>query len=169
MPSCPHVGAPCVLQSLDKALKSALRSDLEDTTLALLMTPAHFDAYLLRRATKVHNLYLYISKCRSLTVTVHFTGLLLYITTAWDYVNGLSWQCRSSVFCSCSYTHFHLEAASYSSHSLIWWLLSSDLVLNVCCPGLSCQVWGSNQLPSGHSPAFPSRLICNKSPKEYNT
>lgn len=41
------------LQSLDKALKSALRSDLEDVSLALLMTPPQFDAYLLRKATKV--------------------------------------------------------------------------------------------------------------------
>ncbi|XP_040013792.1 annexin A1-like [Xiphias gladius] len=37
---------------LDTALKKALRSDLEDVTLALLMAPAHFDAYLLRKATK---------------------------------------------------------------------------------------------------------------------
>ncbi|XP_044030521.1 annexin A1-like [Siniperca chuatsi] len=37
---------------LDKALKSALRSDLEEVCLALLMTPAHFDAYQLRKATK---------------------------------------------------------------------------------------------------------------------
>lgn len=43
----------CLLQSLDKALKSALRSDLEDVSLALLMTPPQFDAYLLRKATKV--------------------------------------------------------------------------------------------------------------------
>ncbi|KAK5851705.1 hypothetical protein PBY51_023239 [Eleginops maclovinus] len=39
-------------KSLEKALKSALRSDLEDVTLALLMDPPHFDAYLLRKATK---------------------------------------------------------------------------------------------------------------------
>ncbi|XP_074546494.1 annexin A1-like [Halichoeres trimaculatus] len=39
-------------ERLDEALKSALRSDLEDVTLALLMTPAHFDAYELRQATK---------------------------------------------------------------------------------------------------------------------
>ncbi|KAM9841303.1 annexin A1-like [Aulostomus maculatus] len=39
-------------EKLDEALKSALRSDLEDVTLALLMTPAHFDAYLFRDATK---------------------------------------------------------------------------------------------------------------------
>lgn len=37
---------------LDTALKSALRSDLEDVSLALLMTPAHFDAYQFRKATK---------------------------------------------------------------------------------------------------------------------
>uniref|UniRef100_H3CI33 Annexin n=1 Tax=Tetraodon nigroviridis TaxID=99883 RepID=H3CI33_TETNG len=37
---------------LDKDLKSCLRSDLEDVSLALLM-PAHFDAYQLRKATKV--------------------------------------------------------------------------------------------------------------------
>ncbi|XP_047200419.1 annexin A1 [Hippoglossus stenolepis] len=37
---------------LDKDLKSALRSDLEDVSLALLMTPAQFDAYLVRKATK---------------------------------------------------------------------------------------------------------------------
>ena len=53
MTSCLHVAAPCVLQSLDAALKKALRSDLEDVSRALLMTPAHFDAYLLRKATKV--------------------------------------------------------------------------------------------------------------------
>ncbi|KAM4719550.1 annexin A1-like isoform 2-T2 [Anableps anableps] len=39
-------------KNLVKSLKSALRSDLEDVALALLMPPAHFDAYLLRRATK---------------------------------------------------------------------------------------------------------------------
>ncbi|XP_061554319.1 annexin A1-like [Phycodurus eques] len=39
-------------QSLNRALKSALRSDLEDISLALLMPPAHFDAYLIRDATK---------------------------------------------------------------------------------------------------------------------
>lgn len=53
-PSCLYVAAPCVLQNLEKALKSALRSDLEDVSLALLMMPAHFDAYLLRKATKVN-------------------------------------------------------------------------------------------------------------------
>ncbi|KAM9338259.1 annexin A1-like [Symphorus nematophorus] len=37
---------------LDKDLKKALRSDLEDVSLALLMQPTHFDAYLLRKATK---------------------------------------------------------------------------------------------------------------------
>lgn len=42
-----------VLQSLECALKSALRSDLEDVCLALLKTPAQFDAYLFRKATKV--------------------------------------------------------------------------------------------------------------------
>lgn len=44
----------CV-QRLDKALKSALRSDLEDVSLALLMSPANFDAYLIRKATKVQS------------------------------------------------------------------------------------------------------------------
>ncbi|KAF3848795.1 hypothetical protein F7725_015292 [Dissostichus mawsoni] len=39
-------------KSLEKALKSALSSDLEDVSLALLMDPPHFDAYLLRKATK---------------------------------------------------------------------------------------------------------------------
>ncbi|XP_030291778.1 annexin A1-like [Sparus aurata] len=39
-------------ERLDEALESALRSDLEDVTLALIMAPAHFDAYLLRKATK---------------------------------------------------------------------------------------------------------------------
>ncbi|XP_060917661.1 annexin A1-like [Labrus mixtus] len=37
---------------LDEALESALRHDLEDVTLALLMTPTRFDAYELRQATK---------------------------------------------------------------------------------------------------------------------
>lgn len=39
-------------ERLDRALKSALRSDLEDVCLALLMMPAHFDAHVLRKATK---------------------------------------------------------------------------------------------------------------------
>ncbi|CAJ1070838.1 annexin A1-like [Xyrichtys novacula] len=39
-------------ERLDEALKSVLRSDLEDAILALLMTPAEFDAYELRQATK---------------------------------------------------------------------------------------------------------------------
>lgn len=39
-------------QILEKDLKSVLRSDLEDVSLALLMPPTHFDAYLLRKATK---------------------------------------------------------------------------------------------------------------------
>lgn len=39
-------------ERLDQALKKALRSDLEDVTLALLMPPPQFDAYLLRKATK---------------------------------------------------------------------------------------------------------------------
>lgn len=39
-------------KNLVKDLKSVLRSDLEDVALALLMPPAHFDAFLLRRATK---------------------------------------------------------------------------------------------------------------------
>ena len=48
------VAGYCVLQKLDKALKSVLRSDLEDVSLALLMMPGQFDAYLLRKATKVN-------------------------------------------------------------------------------------------------------------------
>ncbi|XP_053267101.1 annexin A1 [Pleuronectes platessa] len=39
-------------KKLEKDLKSALRSDLEDVSLALLMTPAQFDAHLIRKATK---------------------------------------------------------------------------------------------------------------------
>ncbi|XP_068608799.1 annexin A1-like [Brachionichthys hirsutus] len=39
-------------ESLHEALKSSLSSDLEDVSLALLMTPALFDAHLLRKATK---------------------------------------------------------------------------------------------------------------------
>ncbi|XP_022059728.2 annexin A1-like [Acanthochromis polyacanthus] len=39
-------------QRLEEDLKSVLRSHLEDVSLALLMPPAHFDAYLLRKATK---------------------------------------------------------------------------------------------------------------------
>uniref|UniRef100_A0A3Q2FR87 Annexin n=1 Tax=Cyprinodon variegatus TaxID=28743 RepID=A0A3Q2FR87_CYPVA len=41
-------------KNLVKSLKSVLKSDLEDVALALLMPPAHFDAYLLRKATKVN-------------------------------------------------------------------------------------------------------------------
>uniref|UniRef100_A0A8C6SS39 Annexin n=1 Tax=Neogobius melanostomus TaxID=47308 RepID=A0A8C6SS39_9GOBI len=37
---------------LEKALRSALKSDLEDVTLALLMTPAQLDAHCIRKATK---------------------------------------------------------------------------------------------------------------------
>lgn len=39
-------------ERLAEDLKDALRSDLEDVSLALLMTPAQFDAFQLRRATK---------------------------------------------------------------------------------------------------------------------
>ncbi|KAM9820092.1 annexin A1-like [Neosynchiropus ocellatus] len=39
-------------EDLTQALKRALTSDLEDVTLALLMPPAHFDAFLIRKATK---------------------------------------------------------------------------------------------------------------------
>ncbi|XP_072309746.1 annexin A1-like [Eucyclogobius newberryi] len=39
-------------EHLDKALKSALVRDLEDVSMALLMTPAQFDAYCIRKATK---------------------------------------------------------------------------------------------------------------------
>ncbi|XP_041825913.1 annexin A1-like [Melanotaenia boesemani] len=38
--------------SLEKALKSALSSHFEDVCLALIMRPAHFDAYLLEKAIK---------------------------------------------------------------------------------------------------------------------
>lgn len=41
------------MQSLEGALKSALRSDMEDVCLALLKTPAQLDAYFIRKATKV--------------------------------------------------------------------------------------------------------------------
>ncbi|XP_020780170.1 annexin A1-like [Boleophthalmus pectinirostris] len=37
---------------LEKELKSALKGDLEDVALALLMTPAEFDAFCIREATK---------------------------------------------------------------------------------------------------------------------
>ncbi|KAJ3605004.1 hypothetical protein NHX12_027055 [Muraenolepis orangiensis] len=39
-------------KSLVKELKSELRSDLEDVILGLMLTPAQFDAFLLRKATK---------------------------------------------------------------------------------------------------------------------
>ncbi|XP_040915335.1 annexin A1-like [Toxotes jaculatrix] len=39
-------------KKLDAALKAVLHSHLEDVSLALLMTPARFDAHLLRKATK---------------------------------------------------------------------------------------------------------------------
>ncbi|KAM8872223.1 annexin A1-like [Synchiropus picturatus] len=39
-------------EDLTQALKSAFRFDLEDVTLALLMPPAHYDAFLIRKATK---------------------------------------------------------------------------------------------------------------------
>jgi len=39
-------------EALSDALKAALRSDFEDVTLALLMTPRQFDAHQLRKATK---------------------------------------------------------------------------------------------------------------------
>ncbi|CAN9504790.1 unnamed protein product [Ophioblennius macclurei] len=37
---------------LEKDLEDALRFDLEDVTLALIWSPAHFDSYLIRKATK---------------------------------------------------------------------------------------------------------------------
>ncbi|XP_030598962.1 annexin A1-like [Archocentrus centrarchus] len=39
-------------KKLDEDLKSVMRADLKDICLALLMAPAHFDAYQLRKATK---------------------------------------------------------------------------------------------------------------------
>ncbi|XP_059214125.1 annexin A1-like [Centropristis striata] len=39
-------------KSLEEDLKAVLRSDLEDVALALLKTPAQFDAFLMRKATK---------------------------------------------------------------------------------------------------------------------
>lgn len=83
VPSRLPVAAPCVLQKLEEALKSALRSHLEDVSLALLMPPAHFDAYMLRKATKVNISCLCLKynmgrHCRdnvTLHVTPHFTGL----------------------------------------------------------------------------------------------
>lgn len=41
------------LQPLDAALKSALKGDLEDVVLALLQTPAKYDAHELKLAMKV--------------------------------------------------------------------------------------------------------------------
>lgn len=46
---------PTVLQTLEVALKKALKSDFEDICLGLLMTPPHFDASLFRKATHVNN------------------------------------------------------------------------------------------------------------------
>lgn len=48
------------LQALADALKSALWSDMEDVVLALLMTPAQFDAHQLRKATKVRTMVISI-------------------------------------------------------------------------------------------------------------
>ncbi|MEQ2194395.1 hypothetical protein XENOCAPTIV_028714, partial [Xenoophorus captivus] len=42
---------------LSLAMKSVLRSDLEDVVLALLMPPAYFDAFLFRKATKILRLF----------------------------------------------------------------------------------------------------------------
>ncbi len=69
------MAARCVFQELDKALKKALRSDLEDVSLALLMAPAHFEAYLLRKATKVNISGLCIKYQITLHVTLHLTAL----------------------------------------------------------------------------------------------
>lgn len=54
--TCPQTFAPVVVcpQSLESALKSALKGDLEDVVLALLKTPSQYDAYLLKQAMKVH-------------------------------------------------------------------------------------------------------------------
>lgn len=60
----------CVLQRLDDDLKKALRSDLENVSLALLMTPAQFNAYLLRKATKVSVPYFFYTHISSSTTSL---------------------------------------------------------------------------------------------------
>lgn len=42
------------LQPLEAALKNALKGDLEEVVLALLKTPAQYDAQQLKLAMKVH-------------------------------------------------------------------------------------------------------------------
>lgn len=46
--------SPLSLQPLETALKSALKGDLEDVVLALLKTPAQYDAQQLKLAMKVN-------------------------------------------------------------------------------------------------------------------
>lgn len=88
VPSCLCVTAPCVLQKLELALKSALKSHLEDACLALLMTPAHFDAYLLRKAMKV-NISSVCTKYQRRTVLDFVTPSICSVPTG----SGLRWRC----------------------------------------------------------------------------
>lgn len=51
-----HMTSLCIfsLQPLEAALKNALKGDLEEVVLALLKTPAQYDAQQLKLAMKVH-------------------------------------------------------------------------------------------------------------------
>lgn len=69
------MSVPCVLQTLEAALKKALKSDYEDICLGLLMTPAQFDAHLFRKATHVN-----ISGLHTKCPRILFPDVILCVT-----------------------------------------------------------------------------------------
>lgn len=58
------------VQPLDVALKAALKGELEDVVLSLLMTPAQYDASLLKNAMKVTLFRGYIDKLHIFTLNL---------------------------------------------------------------------------------------------------
>lgn len=83
-----HASVACVLQSLEAALKKALKSHYEDICLGLLMTPAHFDAHLFRKATHVNitqcaNFIIYFSLGCTPSERIPFSRVWAQMSISW--------------------------------------------------------------------------------------
>lgn len=90
-------------QKLEKALRSSLRSDLEDVSLALLMSPAHFDAYLLRKATKVRGCSFQATLSRTiLSIPLFSCGYKLFLQIAEEKIDLMHCQMKYEQGCTSS-------------------------------------------------------------------